>query len=156
MLEQPYYIHYSEPRMMVHNMVTSKYFDLAISAVIGLNVITMAMEFYMMPKVKMKLLKCIIFGESLILDRNNFFRLSKILTLNQYIFISLDFSLCSESFQLFLYCCFHPWSWNENWGPWLWTLFEWQVFWCKFMMRVFTPWESICLTVPLSFLSHPL
>ena len=32
-------------------MVTSKYFDLAISAVIGLNVITMAMEFYMMPDV---------------------------------------------------------------------------------------------------------
>ena len=37
--------------MMVHKMVTSKYFDLAISAVIGLNVITMAMEFYMMPRV---------------------------------------------------------------------------------------------------------
>ena len=32
--------------------VTSKYFDLGISAVIGLNVITMAMEFYMMPPVK--------------------------------------------------------------------------------------------------------
>jgi hypothetical protein len=28
-----------------------QYFDLAISAVIGLNVITMAMEFYMMPMV---------------------------------------------------------------------------------------------------------
>ena len=40
--------------MMVHKMVTSKYFDLAISAVIGLNVITMAMEFYMMPRVKHK------------------------------------------------------------------------------------------------------
>ena len=37
--------------MIVHKMVTSKYFDLAISAVIGLNVITMAMEFYMMPRV---------------------------------------------------------------------------------------------------------
>ena len=36
---------------MIHKMVTSKYFDLAISAVIGLNVITMAMEFYMMPRV---------------------------------------------------------------------------------------------------------
>ena len=34
-------------------MVTSKYFDLAISAVIGLNVITMAMEFYMMPRVSL-------------------------------------------------------------------------------------------------------
>ena len=38
--------------MMIHEMVTSKYFDLAISAVIGLNVITMAMEFYMMPMVQ--------------------------------------------------------------------------------------------------------
>jgi voltage-dependent calcium channel T type alpha-1G len=51
MLEPPYYINYSEIRLMIHSMVTSKYFDLAISAVIGLNVITMAMEFYMMPKV---------------------------------------------------------------------------------------------------------
>ena len=51
MMQTPYYIHYSPPRMMVHKMVTSKYFDLAISAVIGLNVITMAMEFYMMPRV---------------------------------------------------------------------------------------------------------
>lgn len=51
MLETPYYIHYSPTRMTIHKCVTSKYFDLAISAVIGLNVITMAMEFYMMPKV---------------------------------------------------------------------------------------------------------
>jgi hypothetical protein len=51
MLEPPYYIDYSELRLMIHSMVTSKYFDLAISAVIGLNVITMAMEFYMMPRV---------------------------------------------------------------------------------------------------------
>jgi len=49
MLETPYYIHYSPMRMTIHKLVTSKYFDLAISAVIGLNVITMAMEFYMMP-----------------------------------------------------------------------------------------------------------
>ena len=51
MLETPYYIHYGPMRMTVHKLVTSKYFDLAISAVIGLNVITMAMEFYMMPDV---------------------------------------------------------------------------------------------------------
>jgi voltage-dependent calcium channel T type alpha-1G len=51
MLEVPYYINYSPTRLLIHRMVTSKYFDLAISAVIGLNVITMAMEFYMMPKV---------------------------------------------------------------------------------------------------------
>lgn len=42
---------YSSARLVIHKMVTSKYFDLAISAVIGLNVITMAMEFYMMPDV---------------------------------------------------------------------------------------------------------
>ena len=42
---------YSPARLVIHKMVTSKYFDLAISAVIGLNVITMAMEFYMMPEV---------------------------------------------------------------------------------------------------------
>ena len=51
MLETPYYVHYAPWRMTIHNTVTSKYFDLAISAVIGLNVITMAMEFYMMPYV---------------------------------------------------------------------------------------------------------
>ncbi|XP_017887476.1 voltage-dependent T-type calcium channel subunit alpha-1G isoform X3 [Ceratina calcarata] len=50
MHEPPYYINYSKSRLFVHNVVTSKYFDLAIAAVIGLNVVTMAMEFYMMPK----------------------------------------------------------------------------------------------------------
>jgi hypothetical protein len=51
MHEPPYYTSYSHSRLMVHNVVTSKYFDLAIAAVIGLNVVTMAMEFYLMPKV---------------------------------------------------------------------------------------------------------
>ncbi|XP_021929198.1 voltage-dependent T-type calcium channel subunit alpha-1H-like isoform X2 [Zootermopsis nevadensis] len=50
MHEPPYYTNYSHSRLMVHNVVTSKYFDLAIAAVIGLNVVTMAMEFYLMPK----------------------------------------------------------------------------------------------------------
>ncbi|CAG0914902.1 unnamed protein product [Notodromas monacha] len=50
MREPPYYLHYSRPRMFTHNLVTSKYFDLAIAAVIGLNVVTMAMEFYKMPR----------------------------------------------------------------------------------------------------------
>ena len=57
MLEPPYYINYTPTRMTVHNFVTSKYFDLAISAVIGLNVITMAMEFYMMPNVNIRCLR---------------------------------------------------------------------------------------------------
>ena len=51
MMERPYYIDFGVFRLVIHKLVTSKYFDLAISAVIGLNVITMAMEFYMMPKV---------------------------------------------------------------------------------------------------------
>ncbi|CAL4059400.1 unnamed protein product, partial [Meganyctiphanes norvegica] len=50
MREPPYYANYSRFRLFIHNLVTSKYFDLAIAAVIGLNVITMAMEFYKMPK----------------------------------------------------------------------------------------------------------
>ena len=51
MREPPYYANYSRGRLFVHNLVTSKYFDLAIAAVIGLNVVTMAMEFYKMPRV---------------------------------------------------------------------------------------------------------
>ena len=50
LLEKPYWTDYKPFRLSVHNLVTSKYFDLAISAVIGLNVITMAMEYYMMPQ----------------------------------------------------------------------------------------------------------
>lgn len=43
MHEPPYYTNYSPLRLFVHNVVTSKYFDLAIAAVIGLNVVTMAL-----------------------------------------------------------------------------------------------------------------
>ena len=41
-MERPYYIDYQPIRLVIHKLVTSKYFDLAISAVIGVNVITMA------------------------------------------------------------------------------------------------------------------
>ncbi|KAI1724609.1 ion transport protein [Ditylenchus destructor] len=41
----PYWHGYGPNRLAVHSIVTSKYFDLAIAAVIGIN----AMEFYMMP-----------------------------------------------------------------------------------------------------------
>ena len=51
MRRPPYYTNYSRSRLLIHNVVTSKYFDLAIAAVIGLNVVTMAMEFYLMPPV---------------------------------------------------------------------------------------------------------
>jgi len=37
--------------MLLYSITVSKYFDLAIAGVIGLNVITMALEFYLMPKV---------------------------------------------------------------------------------------------------------
>ena len=51
MRRPPYYTNYGRSRLLIHNVVTSKYFDLAIAAVIGLNVVTMAMEFYRMPPV---------------------------------------------------------------------------------------------------------
>jgi len=46
-----YWSTYSRPRLALHTVTSSKYFDLAISAVIGINVVTMAMEYYMMPQV---------------------------------------------------------------------------------------------------------
>ena len=49
----PYWSNYGKWRLRVHGLVTSKYFDLAIAGVIGLNVVTMAMEFYMMPEVRL-------------------------------------------------------------------------------------------------------
>ncbi|KAL5018698.1 hypothetical protein ScPMuIL_004420 [Solemya velum] len=45
----PYWAEYSRVRLLIHTVVSSKYFDLAIAGVIGLNVISMAMEYYMMP-----------------------------------------------------------------------------------------------------------
>jgi len=41
--------------MILYSITVSKYFDLAIAGVIGLNVITMALEFYLMPKVCLRL-----------------------------------------------------------------------------------------------------
>uniref|UniRef100_A0A914YAF4 Ion transport domain-containing protein n=1 Tax=Panagrolaimus superbus TaxID=310955 RepID=A0A914YAF4_9BILA len=46
---EAYWESYGPIRLRMHEIVTSKYFDLAIAAVIGINVISMAMEFYMMP-----------------------------------------------------------------------------------------------------------
>ncbi|XP_048519457.1 voltage-dependent T-type calcium channel subunit alpha-1G isoform X3 [Dendroctonus ponderosae] len=51
MNEPPYYINYPPWRLFIHKIVTSKYFDLAIAAVIGLNVVTMATESYRMPTI---------------------------------------------------------------------------------------------------------
>ena len=49
--EVPYYANYSRPRYILHSVCNSKYFDLIIAAVIGLNVVSMSLEFYMMPEV---------------------------------------------------------------------------------------------------------
>ncbi|XP_031353487.1 voltage-dependent T-type calcium channel subunit alpha-1G isoform X1 [Photinus pyralis] len=57
MNEPPYYINYSPWRLFIHSVVTSKYFDLAIAAVIGLNVVTMATESYRMPDILTYILK---------------------------------------------------------------------------------------------------
>lgn len=47
----PYWSRYGRPRLLIYTVINSKYFDLAIAGVIGLNVVTMAMEYYMMPVV---------------------------------------------------------------------------------------------------------
>uniref|UniRef100_A0A4W3GS46 Voltage-dependent T-type calcium channel subunit alpha n=1 Tax=Callorhinchus milii TaxID=7868 RepID=A0A4W3GS46_CALMI len=47
---KPYYSDYSPTRRFIHNMCTSHYLDLFITVVIGLNVITMAMEHYRQPE----------------------------------------------------------------------------------------------------------
>lgn len=51
MRKPPYYTYYSKTRLFIHKLVTGKYFDVAISGVIGLNVITMSLEYYQMPQV---------------------------------------------------------------------------------------------------------
>ncbi|XP_071308815.1 voltage-dependent T-type calcium channel subunit alpha-1G isoform X2 [Agelaius tricolor] len=54
---KPYYSDYSHFRLLIHQMCTSHYLDLFITGVIGLNVITMAMEHYQQPKVLDEALK---------------------------------------------------------------------------------------------------
>jgi len=51
LLKPPYWSSYSKPRLWLHTVVSSKYFDLGIAAVIGVNVVTMAIEHYNMPTV---------------------------------------------------------------------------------------------------------
>ncbi|CAF2777765.1 unnamed protein product [Rotaria sp. Silwood2] len=49
MCELPYYAHFSPWRKHLHDLCVSKYFDLVIAAIIGVNVVTMSLEFYPMP-----------------------------------------------------------------------------------------------------------
>ena len=51
MREAPYYSNYSKIRLLLHSICMSKYFDLVIAGVIGLNVVSMSLEYYMMPSV---------------------------------------------------------------------------------------------------------
>lgn len=57
MRKPPYYTYYSKIRLFIHRLVTGKYFDVAISGVIGLNVITMSLEHYQMPQELINTLK---------------------------------------------------------------------------------------------------
>jgi voltage-dependent calcium channel T type alpha-1G len=52
MKEIPYYANYSKTRRLLHDLCNSKYFDLIIAGVIGLNVVSMSLEFYKMPSVR--------------------------------------------------------------------------------------------------------
>ncbi|XP_075240815.1 voltage-dependent T-type calcium channel subunit alpha-1G-like isoform X21 [Convolutriloba macropyga] len=49
-LRAPYHTNYGPMRLFIHNLVMSAYFDLAIAAVIIVNVITMSIEHYNMPQ----------------------------------------------------------------------------------------------------------
>lgn len=51
MMEIPFYVSYSKTRRFIYKICSNKYFDLCISGIIGLNVITMSLEFFGMPKV---------------------------------------------------------------------------------------------------------
>ena len=49
--QQPFYTEYGERRMFVYKLVTNKFFDIAVSLIIFLNVISMAVEHYQMSDV---------------------------------------------------------------------------------------------------------
>ncbi|XP_017395641.1 voltage-dependent T-type calcium channel subunit alpha-1G isoform X3 [Cebus imitator] len=54
---KPYYSDYSRFRLLIHHLCTSHYLDLFITGVIGLNVVTMAMEHYQQPQILDEALK---------------------------------------------------------------------------------------------------
>lgn len=51
MTQQPYYTYYGKYRLKVYKLVTNKYFDISVSIIIFLNVISMAVEHYRMSEV---------------------------------------------------------------------------------------------------------
>ena len=106
-MERPYYMDYSSARLVIHKMVTSKYFDLAISAVIGLNVITMAMEFYMMPDVSSLNCRDKLRSPQIISHKGAW--------------------VCPQAVQLLLHWDLHNRGWNEGWRTGTWQIHVWQV-----------------------------
>lgn len=53
----PYCLKYGKYRKRLHDMIISPYFDLLITAFVGANVLTMAIEYYEMPDVSLDLNK---------------------------------------------------------------------------------------------------
>lgn len=51
LMQPPYWSHYSKPRLWLHTVISSKYFDLAIASIISINVLTMAIEQFNMSTV---------------------------------------------------------------------------------------------------------
>lgn len=100
MHEPPYYTNYSKSRLFVHNVVTSKYFDLAIAAVIGLNVVTMAMEFYMMPKALTYALKIFNYFFTAVFILESFM---KLLALGLHLYLKDKYGIFFKNFFLFSY-----------------------------------------------------
>lgn len=50
---QPFYMEYGKRRMFIYKIVTNKFFDIAVSLIIFLNVISMAVEHYQMSDVSL-------------------------------------------------------------------------------------------------------
>lgn len=141
----PYWAEYSPSRLIIHQVVNSKYFDLAIAGVIGLNVITMAMEYYMMPEV--------INSVRLIIPR----AISSFIQHNRFntSFLFLGAGVCIEDFQLLLYECFYHWGHTEDFGPWLHALYKGQVRSpCQFTFVIYSVMYTDIIHNSKSLLTH--
>ncbi|XP_019646522.1 PREDICTED: voltage-dependent T-type calcium channel subunit alpha-1H-like isoform X9 [Branchiostoma belcheri] len=57
--DELFYMRYSRPRRLVYDMITNKYFDLCIAAIIGVNVISMAIEHHDMKEELFRVLQYI-------------------------------------------------------------------------------------------------
>ena len=109
--EPPYWAEYSKTRLIIHTVCLSKYFDLAIAGVIGLNVITMAMEFYMMPEVR--------FLEHGLIPQKKITKIQpqsvpkNSLFLNYFLSVSVV-AICAQDLQLLLHVRVYPGGYRED------------------------------------------